>query len=447
MRPTSTQRAVAGRVVPLAVAVGLATPAVALRSLGVEPAPLTGVLLYGAAFIGAALLLAWGTELAQLDLPPGLAIAILAFIAIMPEYAIDLLFAYQAGDDPSKAPLALANMTGANRLLIGVGWSLVVLVGYAGFRRARRREGGPAQPERSSEQDPRKRRVPDGPGFQFLLSRLSAVDVVLLGLVSAYTLGFLLRTTLSVLDTVILFSAFGLYVYRLWRAPREEREFIGPPALISGFPTGVRRLVTVTLMAAAAMVILSVAEPFSGALVAAGEQVGVDPFLMVQWVAPFAAETAELIPACLFAWRQSADEGLGTLLSSKINQWTLLVGAVPVAYAAATLQASGLPVDAVQRQELFLTAAQSLFAVSLLTDLRLGVREALTILALFLTDFAGSVALSEPLRSWLRVGFGLLYLALGLLRLAAARGRLAGLVQDGLRTPPALLAQQERTRA
>lgn len=244
VRQPSAQRALAGRVVPVAVAAGLATPAVALRLGGVEPAPLTGVLLYGAAFIGAALLLAWVTELAQLDLPPGLAIALLAFIAIMPEYAIDLLFAHQASDDPSKAPLALANMTGANRLLIGVGWSLVVLVGYAGFRRGRRRNAGPAA------RPPRKRRAQDGNGVQLLLSRLSAVDVVLLGLVSVYTLGFLLRTTLSLLD----------------------------------------------------------------------------------------------------------------------NQWTLLVGAVPVAYAAATLQASGLPIDPVQRQELFLTAAQSVFAVSLLAD-------------------------------------------------------------------------------
>ena len=47
----------------------------------------------------------------------------LALIAVLPEYAVDFAFAAKAGQDPEKyAPLALANMTGGNRLLIGVGW-------------------------------------------------------------------------------------------------------------------------------------------------------------------------------------------------------------------------------------------------------------------------------------------------------------------------------------
>ena len=53
----------------------------------------------------------------------------LALIAVLPEYAVDFVFTWKAGKDPDEyAPLALANMTGGNRLLIGVGWSLVVLL-------------------------------------------------------------------------------------------------------------------------------------------------------------------------------------------------------------------------------------------------------------------------------------------------------------------------------
>lgn len=399
----------------------------AMRLTGSQTTPLVAVLVYGAAFVGAALLLAWGTELAQLDLPQGLAVSILALVAILPEYAVDLLFAYQAGDDPSKAPLALANMTGANRLLIGLGWSLIVLIAALGYRKQR--------PEN------------DMAGFRFQLSRLAAVDVVVLGLISLYSLTFLFRRTLTLVDTAILLSVFVFYVYRLWQAPKEEPDFLGPPVLINRLPTGRRRAVTLALMVFAAAVILLSAEPFSGSLVEAGAQLGVDEFLMVQWVAPFATETAELIPAGLFAWRQSANEGLGTLLSSKINQWSLLVGAVPLAYLASTGTLSGLPIEAAQRQELFLTAAQSLFAVSLLLDLRLSVREAAAILSLFVADFTASVVLSEADRPGARYLFAAIYLVLALIRLITARRLLPPVLRDGLRTHPGQLADEERRAA
>ena len=69
-------------------------------------------------------------EAAQLDISAGLAIAVLAFIAVLPEYAVDFVLAFQGGQgfaefgetckaatDPGESPcsLALANMTGANR--------------------------------------------------------------------------------------------------------------------------------------------------------------------------------------------------------------------------------------------------------------------------------------------------------------------------------------------
>jgi cation:H+ antiporter len=167
---------------------------------------------------------------------------------------------------------------------------------------------------------------------------------------------------------------------------------------------------------------------------------------MVQWIAPLATETAELIPACIFAWRQSANEGLGTLLSSKINQWSLLVGAVPLAYLASTGTLAGLPIDEAQSQELFLTAAQSVFAVSLLVDLRLSVREAVLILALFLADFTASVLLPEADRPAARYLFGAVYLVLAALRLITSRRQLPLLVRDGLITSPSDLAVQDRAQ-
>ena len=79
----------------------------------------------GIAIFAAAYALSWGAELAQFEIPQSLAIAFLALIAVLPEYAVDMYFAWQAGKDPAYIHYATANMTGSNRLLIGVGWAAV----------------------------------------------------------------------------------------------------------------------------------------------------------------------------------------------------------------------------------------------------------------------------------------------------------------------------------
>ena len=80
----------------------------------------------GSRIVSAAFLLTWTAEAAERDVPRTLALAGLALIAVLPEYAVDMLFAWKAGEDPSYAAYATANMTGGNRLLVGVGWTMVV---------------------------------------------------------------------------------------------------------------------------------------------------------------------------------------------------------------------------------------------------------------------------------------------------------------------------------
>jgi cation:H+ antiporter len=102
--------------------------------------------LSGIAILAAAFLLSWGAEVAQLDMAQSLALVILSLIAILPEYSVDMAFAWAAGkgwalrQDPATANLqstrdlwenvhyAVANMTGANRILVGVAWSTVVFL-------------------------------------------------------------------------------------------------------------------------------------------------------------------------------------------------------------------------------------------------------------------------------------------------------------------------------
>ena len=55
-------------------------------------------------------------------------------------------------------------------------------------------------------------------------------------------------------------------------------------------------------------------------------------------------------------------------MSSKVNQWTLLVGTLPIVFAISSGTLHGLPIDAIQREELFLTAAQSFFAIAMLLE-------------------------------------------------------------------------------
>ena len=129
----------------LALAILTTIPALVLRLGHVEVSHPVAALTFGLGIVGAAFILSWAAEVAQLDVSAGLAIALLAFIAVLPEYAVDLVFAFKAGhavaaygaacrppDGIGESPcsLALANMTGANRLLIGIGWSMVVFVAW-----------------------------------------------------------------------------------------------------------------------------------------------------------------------------------------------------------------------------------------------------------------------------------------------------------------------------
>ena len=103
-----------------------------VRHAASDLAPWLVAALAGVAILGAAFLMAWAAELIQVDISQALALAVLALIAVLPEYAVDAVFAFQAGQDPAVAQegYAIANMTGANRLLIGIGWSSIVLVAW-----------------------------------------------------------------------------------------------------------------------------------------------------------------------------------------------------------------------------------------------------------------------------------------------------------------------------
>jgi cation:H+ antiporter len=411
----------------LALATLATLPGVIARVSGAGLGDVIAPVVFGFAILGSAFLLAWAAETLQLDVSQGLALTVLALIAVLPEYAVDFTFAYKAGEDPEKfAPLALANMTGGNRLLIGIGWSMVVLVAAWRMTSIARKRGYRGELDTDVQ-----------------LERPHAIEITFLGLATIYSLTLPLKHTLTLVDAVILIAIFVWFVCRLWRAPAEEPHLVGPARLIGALPTTQRRVIVGVLLAYAAATIFLCAEPFADSLVHLGEQAGISTFLLVQWVAPLASEAPELLVAGMFAWRLNTSAGLGTLLSSKVNQWTLLVGSLPIVYAISAGHVTGLPLDSLQREELFLTAAQSVFAIAVLCNRRMSVREAWMLFGLFISQFVLGAVLPEDLRELERVGVGIVYLVLAAVIMVQQRASLKPLVRDGLVVPVGELFHEE----
>jgi cation:H+ antiporter len=407
------------RFLPIPAAVAVTIPGLVVRIGGFGLDPAIQALCFGLAVVGAAFILAWAAEALQVDVSQGLALALLALIAVLPEYVVDFVFTWKAGKDPKEfAPLALANMTGGNRLLIGVGWALVVLVAALRIRRNAERAGY------HGELDTDVR-----------LDRPHSIEIGFLAAATLYSLTLPLKHTLTLFDSLVLVTLFVLYLARITRAPSEEPDLVGPAEVLGTLPTRQRRIALTIAFAFSAGVIFACADPFAEALVHTGEQFGVSTFLLVQWLAPLASEAPELIVAVLFAWRLNTNGALGSLLSSKVNQWTLLVGTLPIVFAVSASSLHGLPLDSVQREELFLTAAQSAFAVAILANRSISVREAWSLLVLFFSQFVLGAVLPHELRALERLGVGTVYLVLAAVIATRQRKVIPRLFRDAFRTP------------
>ena len=393
---------------------------------GPHLAPPLLALTYGVAVIGAAFVLAWAAEAAQLDVSASLAIGVLALIAVLPEYAVGFVFAWKGGNDvqrfgpgcqapdaagASNCDLVLANMTGANRLLIGIGWSMIVFIAYWQWRRRGERHEG------------------------VKMEHSKSVELAFLSIACAYCLTLPLKRTVTLIDAVILVCIFIAYTLRISKAPQTEPDLIGPAAWVGGMPKRARRVSVLSMFAVAGIVILAVAEQFAESLVETGTELGVSEFLLVQWLAPLASEAPELLVVALYAWRLKTGEALTAVVSSKINQWTLLVGTLPLVFAIASGSLSGLPVGAAQRQEVLLTAAQTVFAVALLVNLSISLREALALFGLFWAQFVLTAVVPPSARGRELLALSAIYIVLGLWLIARRFGDFRDRFREGLFTP------------
>ncbi|HXG19594.1 MAG TPA: sodium:calcium antiporter [Methylomirabilota bacterium] len=328
-----------------------------LHFSGAPLAPQWEALSSGLSIFGAAFLLSWAAELAQLDIPQALALAFLALIAVLPEYAVDIYFAWEAGKNPAYIAYATANMTGANRLLIGVGWATVMVACWlkTGIRSVK-------------------------------LDKSRRLEVISLTCSTIYSFILPLKDTISLFDAVVLVSMFIVYMRAASKAHMVEPELEGPPETIALFQVGVRRVITLLMFAYAGLAIFTAAEPFAEGLIASGKTLGIEEFILVQWLAPLASESPEFIVAILFALRGNPQAGIGTLVSSTVNQWTLLVGMLPIAYCLSGGHFNPMVMDARQQAEVLLTSAHSAFALTVIANFSFSIIEALILLGLFLVQ-------------------------------------------------------------
>jgi cation:H+ antiporter len=243
------------------------------------------------------------------------------------------------------------------------------------------------------------------------VNRPNSLGIIFLGAATLYSFTIPLRGNLSLIDTAVMLSIFAAYLYLSSRMPRsEQEEFVGPAAAIGALPRVLRRSVVLGVFVYAAVVIFAAAEPFANGLVDTGEHLGVDEFILVQWLAPLASESPEFILAGLLAARGRHGAAMTILIASKVNQWTLLIGSLPLAYAISGGTLSPLDFDARQAEEVYLTAAQSLFAVAIFISLSMAFWEAALLSLLFITQLFF-------FDTKIRIGYGSFYLMLAVLLL------------------------------
>ena len=356
-------------------------PFIAIRFFGIgSGAPIISALTIGLAIVAASFCLSWGVEALETAMPQAVALAILALIEVAPEYSIEAVLAFR-----QQTSLAAASMTGANRLLLGFGWPLILFVAYISARRRGQRF------------------------TEIVLDNRQVVPVLFLLAASLYAFVIVAKGSLSLIDSGVLLMVYVLYIVAALRTGAGEEDEgkeaeIGIAARTKALPPRARWTATVGYLAFGTFILYFGAEPFIEAIIGVARAHGMQEFVLIQWVAPFLSEFPESLTA--FVWAAmitAAAMGLGSLLSSKLNQWTLLIATIPIAYSLGAGHVQTMHLTAEVRDEIFLTAAQSLFGTILLLTLRFSLWKAWALLVLFLVQFFVPIESVRVILAWIYV--------------------------------------------
>jgi cation:H+ antiporter len=226
------------------------------------------MVLFGGAVMAAAFMLGSAAEAAELDAPPGVAVAGVALVAVLPEYVIEVYFAFTG-----HVEFVTASLTGSTRLLlsVAVGMPAVVLL----IRGAR----GRAQA--------RLPVVELAPGRR--------VDLAIIAAASLYAPLIVVRGHLAWPDALVLIGLYVLYLRRISSGDPEPPHLVGVAAELGRLSKRQRVRWVLGTMAFSAVAVLITAEPFADATLMTGQAVGLSPYLLVQWLVPLATEAPELV--------------------------------------------------------------------------------------------------------------------------------------------------------
>jgi cation:H+ antiporter len=321
------------------------------------------------AIVGGSFMIAWAAESAQFFMSQGLSLAILAWVQTLPEFAVEAVIAWQAPRTPNGMHLVSANFTGAVRLLVGLGWPMIYAVAAVFHRR---KEG---RPLRAIHLEPEH-----------------SVEVVGLILPILYFIVIVLKGTLTVWDGCVLMVLYVAYMVILQRIPPKElenpEEEEWPIRKIVTMRPAARNSTIAALFIGGAVVIYFTAEPFLHSLLALAVSLGVSQFVFVQWVAPFLSEFPEKLSAFYWARKVTgAPMALMNMVSSNINQWTMLAAMIPFVVAWSAGHIEPIPLDNEQRVEFALTIAQSSLGMCLLANLSFAWYEAVILFTLWIVQF------------------------------------------------------------
>jgi cation:H+ antiporter len=346
------------------------------------------------AMIGAAFVVAWGAEAAEFLMSQGLALAILALIQTMPEFAVEAVIAWKAGKDPNMVHLAIANFTGSLRLLTGFGWPMIYAV--AAFS-SRQKHGKPLGAIRLQDDH--------------------AVEVLGLLPPLAYFVVVWAKASLSLVDSAVLATTYFVYLGVLLRMPprkgtvEEDDEVPAVSRWALSFRGWKRWLAVGGLFVVGGAIIVLVAEPFLNSMLSIALSLGISQFVFIQWVAPFISEFPEKTSAFAWARRISrAPVALLNMVSSNINQWGILSGLLAVIYCWSHGDTSALPFDDFQRLEILLTILQAFLGWLFLASMTFEAYEAAGLFALWLIQFSVPSLRHEMIwvySAWIAVEVGL----------------------------------------
>lgn len=322
------------------------------------------------AIIFAAMLIAWAAECGQFFISQGLALAVLAWIQTLPEFAVEAVIALEAARDPQKVHLITANYTGSLRLFVGLGWPMVYFVALL-FQKAG------TTPRRF---------------FTIQLDDEHSIAILSLLPALAYFSVIYFKGTLTIVDGCILTAIYGMYLFLLSKLPPQDHEEIADlgriPKKIMRLPRPLNIFAIVVFFSAGAVILYFAAHPFLNSMLALAVSMGISQFVFVQWVAPFLSEFPEKLSA--FHWARKvkkAPMALINFVSSSINQWTILVAMIPFIYSFGLGRISYIVFDDHQKIEILLTIVQSYLGFLFLASMDFKFLEALALFMLWLIQF------------------------------------------------------------